>query len=185
MQTLNQWSCPQPSRWQLGGFRCAQGSLVCPPKLRHRSSLSLSATEHWHVEALLTPSPSARAYVPESCCDCRKAVLWTGVFLHRAGFVPLPVWYSVLFFETLNGIYVQTVTAPTPTHPRSPCLFLCCPLPIHLTHLECERWQHPGVKMNASHKKMWFEMRGKKNKKYHKGKYFFVLYCFVFQFQHG
>lgn len=75
----------------------------------------------------------------------------------------------------------------TPTHPHCPCLLLCCPLTIHLTHLECERWQHPGVKMNASHKKMWFEMcYGKERKKKKKklsmmGKNYF-LFCIVLFF---
>lgn len=58
-----EWSC----RWRLGKFSCALGFLLCPRQPRHRSSLSLSATERWHVEALATTSSPG-------------VMLWTGVF---------------------------------------------------------------------------------------------------------
>lgn len=88
----------------------------------------------------------------------------------------LSAWYSRLiffyFFEALNGVYLRSDRDSSGTHTST--------LSLSVPPLSSSRLQHPGVKMNASHKKMWFEMHyGKKKKVWWRKKKLFC-FCFVF-----
>lgn len=151
------------------------------------ASSLLVISERWHVEALATPS------CPGVLLCRSKAVLWTGVFLHRASFVPRPIWYSrpffFVFFWHLKR-YLSPDRDSSYTHTSTPLLSvpllsgLCCEVAIHLTHLECDRWQHTEVKMNASHKRRWLEMPYGEGKERMTEKNIYIFFCCcVFQFR--
>lgn len=108
-----------------------------------------------------------RPRVLEFCCAAARPSSGPESFstAQASSLVPsdIPDRFLLFFFWHLKR-YLSPDRDSSYTHTSTPLLSvpllsgLCCEVAIHLTHLECDRWQHTEVKMNASHKRRWLEM---------------------------
>lgn len=173
MQTLTLWPCRQPSRWQLGGCSCAQGSWLCPPEVGmalHYLWVPLSFGT-WKPCWRPLPLQGLKSRSPAGIAERQSPLNWSVSPLIPPFLPDIPDWFFFFFWGLKRCLFMFR-----PWQLRHDTSMLSLSVPP----LSSSRLQHPGVKMNASHKKMWFEMYYGKKK--YDGEKNLILFCFFFQF---